>query len=230
MIGVSYGEPTEFNYNGVINEDQINWNPKSLRRSINQDDLYVQMSFMMTMDKYGIDGPVEKFGEAFANAGYMLWHANRGARMNIWNGIMPPASGHPDHNLHADDIDFQIEADYIGLMCPAMPQTSNEICDKIGHIMNYGDGVYGGMFVSALYAAAYFEDDVKEVLMRYEEIAKRYNKLIGVHVIQPDYKLVLDKIDLGYNFIAFSLDTLFLGHIARNQMNQLKTEKKIYKE
>ncbi|MFC2090424.1 ADP-ribosylglycohydrolase family protein [Bacteroidota bacterium] len=165
MIGVSYGAPTEFNYNGVINEDPINWNIASLRNSIGQDDLYVQMSFMMTMDEYGIDAPVENFGEAFANAGYMLWHANRGARMNIWNGIMPPASGHPDHNLHADDIDFQIEADYIGLMCPAMPQTSNEICDKIGHIMNYGDGVYGGMFVSALYAAAYFEEDVKEVLL-----------------------------------------------------------------
>jgi len=69
----------------------------------------------------------------------------------------------------------------------------------------------------------YYDSDVKEVLFRYEEIAKRYNKLIGVHVIQPDYKLVLDKIDLGYNFIAFSLDTLFLGTIARNQMNQIKT-------
>ena len=164
MIGVSYGGPTEFKYNGVINEDPIDWNPESLRRSMGEDDLYVQMSFMMTMDEFGMDAPVEKFGEAFANAGYMLWHANRGARMNIWNGIMPPKSGHPDYNLHADDIDFQIEADYIGLMCPAMPQTSNEICNKIGHIMNYGDGVYGGMFVSALYAAAYFEDDVKEVL------------------------------------------------------------------
>jgi hypothetical protein len=164
MIGVSYGAPTEFNYNGVINEDPIDWNPESLRRSMSEDDLYVQMSFMMTMDEFGMDAPVEKFGEAFANAGYMLWHANRGSRMNIWNGIMPPNSGHPDYNLHADDIDFQIEADYIGLMCPAMPQTSNKICDKIGHIMNYGDGVYGGMFVSALYAAAYFEDDVKEIL------------------------------------------------------------------
>jgi len=106
MIGVSYGAPTEFEYNGVINEDPINWNPASLRKSIGQDDLYVQMSFMMTMDEYGMDAPVEKFGEAFANAGYMLWHANRGARMNIWNGIMPPESGHPDYNLHADDIDF----------------------------------------------------------------------------------------------------------------------------
>ena len=164
MIGVSFGAPTEFEYNGIINEDPIHWNPASLRKSTGQDDLYVQMSFMMTMDEFGMDAPVEKFGEAFANAGYMLWHANRGARMNIWNGIMPPESGHPDYNLHADDIDFQIEADYIGLMSPGMPQTSNKICDKIGHIMNYGDGVYGGMFVSALYAAAYFENDIQKVL------------------------------------------------------------------
>jgi len=188
MIGVSYGEPTEFNYNGVINEDPIDWNPESLRRSIGQDDLYVQMSFMMTMDKYGMDAPVEKFGEAFANAGYMLWHANRGARMNIWNGIMPPASGHPDNNLHADDIDFQIEADYIGLMCPAMPQTSNKICDKIGHIMNYGDGVYGGMFVSALYASAYFEDDVKEVL---------YTSMKSLPA-ESQYYQILDDVIEGY--------------------------------
>jgi len=68
----------------------------------------------------------------------------------------------------------------------------------------------------------YDDDDVKEVLQRYEDIAKKYDKLIGFHVIQPDYKLVLDKINKGYNFIAFSLDTLFMGSIARNQMKQLK--------
>ena len=68
----------------------------------------------------------------------------------------------------------------------------------------------------------YDDDDVKEVLQRYEDIAKKHNKLIGFHVIQPDYKLVLDKIKKGYNFIAFSLDTLFLGSIARNQMRKLK--------
>lgn len=68
----------------------------------------------------------------------------------------------------------------------------------------------------------YNDEDVKEVLHRYEKIVERYDKLIGFHVIQPNYKLVLDKIDLGYNFIAFSLDTLFLGQIARNQMNSLE--------
>ena len=188
MIGVSFGGPTEFRYNGVINEDPINWNPENLRNSIGEDDLYVQMSFMMTMDEYGLDAPADKFAESFANAGYMLFHANRKGRKNVWDGIMPPMSGHPDYNLHADDIDFQIEADYIGFMCPGMPQTSNEICDKIGHIMNYGDGVYGGMFVSALYAAAYFEDDIQKIL----------NTALKSLPPQSEYALIVNDVIAGY--------------------------------
>lgn len=60
MIGVSYGGPTEFRYNSVINEDDIKWDPTSVKRSIFEDDLYVQMSFMMTMDKYGIEEAILK--------------------------------------------------------------------------------------------------------------------------------------------------------------------------
>lgn len=164
MIGVSYGGPTEFRYNSVINEDEIKWNPESVKHSIYEDDLYVGMSFLMTMDKFGMEASAEKFAKSFANAGYMLFHANRKARKNIWDGIMPPKSGNPRYNLHADDIDFQIEADFIGFMNPGMPQSSNKMCDKIGHIMNYGDGVYGGMFVSALYTTAYFENDIETIV------------------------------------------------------------------
>jgi hypothetical protein len=38
-----------------------------------------------------------------------------------------------------------------------MPASSNQFCDRVGHVMNYGDGVYGGMFVCALYAVAYLK-------------------------------------------------------------------------
>jgi len=68
----------------------------------------------------------------------------------------------------------------------------------------------------------YNEPDVKDVLERYKTIAKEHDKLMGYHVIQPDYKLILEKIKEGYNFIAFSLDTLFLGTICRNQMSTLR--------
>jgi len=45
-----------------------------------------------------------------------------------------------------------------------MVNTSSEICDKIGHIMNYGDGWYGGVYVAAMYALAFISDDVNYVV------------------------------------------------------------------
>jgi 2-keto-3-deoxy-L-rhamnonate aldolase RhmA len=66
------------------------------------------------------------------------------------------------------------------------------------------------------------EPAVKEALAYYEETVKKYNKLVGFHVIQPDKDLVLEKISKGYNFIAFSLDILFLGTMARNQLTALR--------
>ncbi|MDP2890771.1 MAG: ADP-ribosylglycohydrolase family protein [Bacteroidota bacterium] len=164
MIGVTYGAPTEFKAQGKTFEDSIKWVPADVKGSIWQDDIYVQLTFMMTMDQYGIDAPAKKFQELFAKAGYELWHANVQGRKNYFDSIFPPLSGHPDYNLHADDIDFQIEADYIGFMCPGMPQTASKIADKIGHIMNYGDGVYGGVFVAALYSEAYFDDDIGKII------------------------------------------------------------------
>lgn len=72
----------------------------------------------------------------------------------------------------------------------------------------------------------YDDEDVKEALQKYETVAKRYNKLMGFHVIQPSYDLVVEKMNKGYDFIAFSLDILFLGTIAREQMSQLKAKMK----
>jgi hypothetical protein len=164
MIGVTYGAPTEFQAKGRIYDEPINWKPADIRGSMWQDDIYVQLTFLMSMDKYGIDAPAKKYQEMFARAGYPLWHANMQARKNYYDSIFAPSSGSPEYNLHADDIDFQIEADYIGFMCPGMPATATEIADKIGHIMNYGDGVYGGIFVAALYSGAFFDSDIATII------------------------------------------------------------------
>ena len=101
------------------------------------------MTFLMSIEKHGINITGHQAGLDFGQSEYKLWHANRYARANIRRGILPPKSGHPDYNRHADDIDFQIEADLFGIICPGLPQESNRFCDVFGHIMNYGDGVYG---------------------------------------------------------------------------------------
>jgi hypothetical protein len=164
MIGVTYGAPTEFHAQGRTFDDPINWKPSDIRGSMWQDDIYVQLTFLMVMDKYGIDAPAKQFQKMFATAGFPLWHANMQARKNYYDSIFAPASGSPEYNIHADDIDFQIEADYVGFMCPGMPQTAFTIADKIGHIMNYGEGVYGGVFVAAIYSEAFFETDIQKII------------------------------------------------------------------
>jgi hypothetical protein len=162
MIGVSYGAPTEFKTLGRINEGEIKGDDPS--NSIDQDDLYVEMTFAHVMDTVGLDATTADYGNAFKDSKYQLWHANAAARRNLNRGIQSPISGEPKYNLHSDDIDFQIEADFIGIMCPGLPQVSNKFCDRVGRVMNYGDGLYGGMFIAGMYSAAYFENDSRKVV------------------------------------------------------------------
>jgi ADP-ribosylglycohydrolase len=171
VVACTYGGPTEFRWNGTMIQDYvpIEWDETRMPWYYENspglyDDIYMDLAFTAVLDSLGPDAPVEAMAHKFAHAGFRLWHANQAARWNILNGIMPPESGHWKNNPHADDIDFQIESDFIGLICPGMPATALEYADKVGHIMNYGDGVYGGVFVSAMYSHAFVESDVVTVV------------------------------------------------------------------
>ena len=86
------------------------------------------------------------------------------ARYNLLRGMAPPASGHWLNNPDADDIDFQIEADFIGLMSPGLPRAAAGLADRVGHIMNSGDGWYGGVYVATMYSQAFIRDDIKAIV------------------------------------------------------------------
>lgn len=105
---------------------------------------------------------MKDFAVAFATADYNLWHANQAARYNIARGVDNP--GHWLNNPHADDIDYQIEADFAGLMNPGMPNSASQISDKVGHLMCYGDGWYGGVYVGAMYSLAFVSDDIQFIV------------------------------------------------------------------
>jgi hypothetical protein len=166
MIGVCYGDPYQFRFNGEpILEALRDWKPEMVAGATRQDDVYVELTFLGALERHGLDITPEQAGRAFADTPYPLWHANLYGRLNVRNGILPPLSGCPRYNRHADDIDFQIESDLFGIICPGLPAESNRLCNIFGHIMNYGDGVYGGMFVAGMYTAAYFEaNDVLKVI------------------------------------------------------------------
>jgi len=171
VIGCTFGGPTEFRYPGAMIPDYqpIRWDDSTIARTFEKspglyDDVYMDLTFVDVMAREGIDAPAAKHAQAFAHAGYPLWHANQAARYNILNGLLPPDSGHWTNSPHADDIDFQIEADFAGLMSPGMVNAGAEICDRVGHIMNYGDGWYGGVYIAAMYSLAFVSADVEYVV------------------------------------------------------------------
>ena len=165
MAGVGWGGPTEFRYKGqIIPEDKMPvWKPELINQ-FKQDDIYVEMTFLRTLELYGMDVSIRQAGIDFANSGYPLWHANNAGRTLLRRGIAPPDSGHPEFNEHADDIDYQIEADYAGLIAPGMPNVAIQLGETFGRLMNYGDGLYGGQFVGGMYAEAFFEEDMEKIV------------------------------------------------------------------
>ena len=169
-IGVTFGAPIEFQYNSTMVQDnqRISWNDSSLVTQFRDkpgtyDDIYMDLTFMQVIEDHGVDASAGQYAEAIANSTYKLWFANQTARYNVQNGLAPPQSGHWLNNPCADDIDFQIEADFAGLMAPGMINAAVGICDRVGHIMNYGDGYYGGVFVASLYAEALVAEGVDQI-------------------------------------------------------------------
>lgn len=172
-IGCAYGGPTEFCYRGVMipDETKIEYPEHHLQYFYDRapglyDDIYMDLTFLNVLHRLGLDAPVDSIAHAYAYAPYPLWHANQAGRYNIQHGIMPPASGHWLNNPHADCIDYQIEADYAGLISPGMPNAASAISDRVGHIMNYGDGWYGGVYVGAMYALAFVENDIETIVTK----------------------------------------------------------------
>jgi hypothetical protein len=198
VIGCTYGGPTEFRFCGTMIQDYtpITWNENQMKWYFENapglyDDIYMDLTFVEVFEKEGLDAPAISHAQAFANADYMLWHANQSARYNILNGIEPPASGYWENNPHSEDIDFQIEADFAGLMSPGMINTASEICDKIGHIMNYGDGWYGGVYVSAMYSLAFIFTDVELIVTE---------GLKSIPAQSDFYKCITDVINCYYKY------------------------------
>jgi hypothetical protein len=170
-IGCTFGGPTEFKFKGTMIQDyqQMVWYDDYIRETFDQDpglfdDVYLDLTFVEVMDRAGLHAPADSFAQAFAKEDYRLWHANQAARYNILNGIRPPMSGYWMNNPHADDIDFQIESDFAGMMCPGMINSATEICDRTGHIMNYGDGFYGGVFMAGMYSTAFISSDINYII------------------------------------------------------------------
>ena len=73
MAGVGWGGPTEFRWRGeIIPADKMpSWKPEMINQ-FEQDDIYVEMTFLQSLEVHGLDVSIRQAGIDFANSGYDL--------------------------------------------------------------------------------------------------------------------------------------------------------------
>jgi hypothetical protein len=227
IFGVSWGFATEGKFKTIIPADKVPpFKEDFVNEAFDQDDLYVEMTFLRTLEQYGFDAPIRQAGIDFANSEYRLWVANAAGRSNLRKGIAPPDSSHPQFHRSAGAIDYQIEADYSGLIAPGMLDIPIRLGGRFGRLMNYGDGVYAGQFVGCMYAEAFFETDILKIIQaglgcipRESMYAEMVRDMVAWHAKYPKdwektWQLVVDKYRTDKNYYVSPLDVKQEGAFA----------------
>jgi ADP-ribosylglycohydrolase len=180
VIGVQYGGPIE----GWTDEriwqtyGPLNGYVRHYHYFRPDDDLSGPLVFIRALEDFAPSEELtpQDIGNTWLN--YLgdghctLWWGGYGvstehtAYLNLAHGIPAPRSGSIEQNgaIVAEQIGGQIFIDTWGLVCPGDPEKAARYARKAASVSHDGNGIYGGMFVAAIEAAAFVEKDTAALL------------------------------------------------------------------
>lgn len=128
------------------------------------DDLDIQILWLLAMEEQGVDVDAKILGEYFNQ--YMIFtHAEYGtAKTNLRAGLQPPVTG-SFNNRFKDSCGAYIRADIWACLYPGHPALAAKYAFEDA-IVDHGDGegVYAEVFIAALESAAFVCSDIRELI------------------------------------------------------------------
>ncbi|MEO9475718.1 MAG: ADP-ribosylglycohydrolase family protein [Cyclobacteriaceae bacterium] len=172
MIGNIYGLPHENKY--VDAPGAENW-PYGYTKNIDKlktydgafsdDDTDVEYMYLLQMEKYGHEPTYEQMREAWMfHIRDRVWLANRGALGLMHFGFTPPFTGAKDINPHWFQIDPQLINEIWAYTAPGMIKYAAQKSDWAARITSDEWGAEPTVHYGAMYAAAFFETDVRKLI------------------------------------------------------------------
>lgn len=168
LIGNAAGRDTEGDYSNSSPNPAgaVPWQIKLVWDA--DDDTDVEYIALHTLFNCGYDCDVSDI------TGQWLEHmtadgiyvANRQAWRLMLDGLLPPQTGSRTYNEHWYSIDSQICTESLGAISPGLPQTAIDLAGRFGRITNEGLAVHAAQFYAAMYAQAFFEPNVVELISR----------------------------------------------------------------
>lgn len=163
MAGVGWGITTEFRYSHRIVPDSLMqpWTFEMVNEGFNQDDLYLSLLSLEVIDRYGAD--VTASQACIDRLNLQFEYGGRNALASS-EGIAPPDLGHPHYKPTSDGCGYTCGADFSGIIAPGLPTAPVHFTTTFGTDRCYGDGLYGGTFVGAMYCEAFFTQDPNRII------------------------------------------------------------------
>jgi hypothetical protein len=171
LIGNAAGRATEGQYSGADPDpcEAVPWPIKQVWDA--DDDTDIEYLALHILQTCGFDcNEAEIAGQWLdhvTDAG--IYIATKQAWHLMLDGHLPPATGSRRFNEHWYAIDAQIGTESLGAISPGLPQVAAELAGRFGHVTNDGLAVGAARFYAVLYADAFFDPNVVELVRRGRE-------------------------------------------------------------
>ncbi|MEI9977293.1 MAG: ADP-ribosylglycohydrolase family protein [Ignavibacteriota bacterium] len=159
MVGVTWGLPVEFRFNDEkVPQSMVpHWDPVQINDALTNDDVFNDSRLLYLVDKFGLaitsrQAEMER---------WRVWGPN--GRLPLLSGIAPPDLYRRNPQVPVrQNLGFQISADVLGLLAPGLPNTTISLAERLND--PYGDVLYSGQFMAAMYGEAFFERSPERVI------------------------------------------------------------------
>ncbi|MDE6273770.1 MAG: ADP-ribosylglycohydrolase family protein, partial [Clostridiales bacterium] len=176
MAGVAYGykdfvhgKKWEFaSKNWIAASILPKWSDVWVPNGYDQDDIYLAMAAIEALHNLGLDATSKELGIYMYNKNFEFWDGSNSDVLD--RGYAPPYSGYPTDktpdftNAYSDGNSYQCGAEFGGYLGLNMTGAANELVHRVAEICTYGDGIYATQFIAAMYGAAFFTNDIGQVI------------------------------------------------------------------
>jgi ADP-ribosylglycohydrolase len=168
LIGNAAGRATEGVYAGSEPDPNsaVPWQIKQIWDA--DDDTDIEYVALHILESCGFEcDPCEIAEQWLAHIGSGgIYIANKQAWYLMLDGHVPPETGSRAYNEHWYSIDAQIGTETLGAVSPGLPQAAIDLAGKFGRTTNAGLAVHAAQFYAAMYAEAFFEPNVVELVTK----------------------------------------------------------------
>ncbi len=128
------------------------------------DDLDIQILWLDLLEAKGFDIDSEDMASIWLERCFYPFNEYGYFKKNFSRGIAPPLSGTFNNAFFAESMGAPIRAEIWAFISPGNSQLAAEYARKDAVLDHSGDGVYGEIFLAALEAEAFFEDNLQTLI------------------------------------------------------------------